>query len=330
MSETVETKLSFGKRLAMFVKKSPARMAFIIAAFLYILTIIINPNAFNANGIGSIIMLTLLLSIASAGQTIVLIGGGMDMSVGAVMSTAAILTTSIMNNENGHFLEVFIAAMAMGALVGFLNGICAVKIGLPAMIVTLAVSNVVTRLDYVITAGSPQGYASPMFIKTVTARLFGLPWLPSIVLYALIIFPLVYYILNGSRFGKQVYLVGNNAVAARLDGVNVTKVQILTYVISGLLAAFAGMLGAAYTATANCQLFDGYAFDSLIAVIIGGTLLSGGTGSFTGSIAGSLVMVVLSNILTNMGLSQPIHNIVNGIILVVLLVLYNREKKVRQ
>lgn len=320
----------FAQGVRSFVQKSPARMAFIIAAALYVVTIIISPSSLNQSAIGSIIMLTLLLSFASAGQTIVLIGGGMDFGVGAVMSSAAILTTTIMDSQNGRFVELLLVALAMGAVVGLLNGVCTVKIGLPPLIVTMAISNVVSRMQYVLTQGSPMGYASPAFIKSVTSRLFGLQFLPSIVLYALIIIPLVYFLLNRSRFGKQVYLVGNNPVAARLDGINVNKVKILTYVFSGMFAAFAGMLGAAYMNAARCQIFDEYAYNSLIAVIIGGTAFSGGVGTYTGSIAGSLVMVVLSNVLTAMGLAQPMRNIFMGFIMVLLLILYNREKKVRQ
>lgn len=322
--------LSLGSGMKSFIQSNPARMAFIIAAVLYLVTIIVTPTALNLNAIGSIIMLTLLLSFASAGQTIVLIGGGMDFGVGAVMSSAAILTTSIMKQQDGHFIEVFVIAMLMGAAVGLLNGVCTVKIGLPAMIVTMAVSNVVSRLQYVLTQGSPLGYASPSFVASVSKRLFGLQFLPTIVLYALVIFPLVYFILNRSRFGKQVYLVGNNPVAARLNGVNVHKVQILTYVISGLFSAFAGMLGAAYMTSARCQMFDEYAYNSLIAVIIGGTTLSGGVGTYTGSIAGSLVMILLSNMLTTVGMAQPVRNICMGAVLILLLALYNREKNVRQ
>lgn len=330
MNNTSTAQLTFGQRVNMFIKGSPARMAFIIAVVIYLATIIINPSAFNPSAIGSIIMLTLLLSFASAGQTIVLIGGGMDFGVGAVMSSAAILTTTIMNAQDGHFIQLLITALAMGALVGLLNGICTVKIGLPPMIVTMAIANVVTRMQYVLTEGSPMGYASPTFIKTVTARLFGVQFLPTIILYGIVIIPLVYFLLNRSRFGKQVYLVGNNPVAAKLNGVNVAKVQVLTYVFSGLFAAFAGMLGAAYMNAARCQIFDDYAYQSLIAVIIGGTLLSGGVGSYTGSIAGSLVMVVLSNMLTVIGLTQPQRNLFMGVILILLLILYNREKNVRQ
>jgi len=97
-----------------------------------------------------------------------------------------------------------------------------------------------------------------------------------------------------------------------------------------MLAAFAGMLGAAYMSTARCQIFDDYAYDSLIAVIIGGTAFSGGIGSYEGSIAGSLVMILLSNLLTTLQLTQPIRNVTQGVIMILLLMLYNRSKSVRQ
>ncbi len=319
---------SVSGRVSAFVKQSPARMAVIISVLIYAFTVAMVPTALNMSAITSIVMLTLLLSFASAGQTIVLISGGLDFTVGAVMSSAAILTTAIMNGEDGNFLPAFAAVIVVGAAVGFLNGICTVKIGLPALIVTMAISNVVSRMQYVLTQGSPLGYAGPAFIQSVISRFFDV--VPSLSLYALIIFPLMFYILYRSRFGRQVYLVGNNTVAARLSGVNVNRVKILSYVISGMFAGFAGMLGAAYMQSAKCQMFDNYAYDSLIAVIVGGTAFTGGIGTFTGSIAGSLLMVVLNNALTAMNLSQPLRNILLGGIMVLLLILYNRRKPVRQ
>ncbi|MCL1855417.1 MAG: ABC transporter permease, partial [Clostridia bacterium] len=286
------------------------------------------PTALNMSAISSIILLTLLLSFASAGQTLVLIGGGMDFTVGSVMSASAILTTTIMNGQDGYFLPAFGVVMAMSVIIGLLNGICTVKIGLPPLIVTMAISNVVGRLQYVLTQGSTLGYASPTFIRTVISKLFGV--MPSLALYALLFFPLVFYILNRSRFGRQIYLVGSNPVAARLSGIGVSRVVILAYVVSAVFSGFTGMLGAAYMQSSKCQMFDTYAYNSLIAVIVGGTALTGGIGTYTGTIAGSLLMVVLNNTLTALNLSQPVRNISLGLVMVLLLILYNRGKSVRQ
>jgi ribose transport system permease protein len=303
-------------------------MAVIISILLFAITVAINPRSLNLSALGSIILLTLLLSFASAGQTMVLIGAGLDFTVGAVMSSAAILTTYLMNGQNGTFLMVFALAMAMGAAIGFLNGVCCVKIDLPPMIVTMAISNVVTRMQYVLTQGYPSGYASPNFINSVISRIGG--FLPSLSLYAVVLFPLVFFLLNRSRYGKQLYLTGNNPTAAQLTGIKTNRVRILMYVFSAMLSAFAGMLGAAYMSTARCQIFDEYAFNSLVAVIVGGTAFEGGIGSYTGSIAGALLMTVLSNGLTVLALSQPLRNIVQGVVMVLLLIMYNRARAVRQ
>lgn len=328
MLSRVQNNLNLGSRIQVFVQSSPARMAVIISVLLFAVTVAINPLSLNTNAFSSILLLTLLLSFASAGQTMVLIGGGLDFTVGAVMSSAAILTTYIMNGQNGTFLLVFGLAMAMGAAIGFLNGFCAVKIELPPMIVTMAISNVVTRLSYVLTQGTPSGYASPNFVNSVIGKIGGV--VPSLTLYALILWPLMFFLLNYSRFGKQLYLMGNNPTAAELTGIKVNKIRILMYVFSAMFSAFAGMLGAAYMKTARCQIFDEYAFTSLVAVIVGGTAFTGGIGKYTGSIAGALLMTVLSNGLTVLALSQPLRNIVQGVVMILLLIMYNRARAVRQ
>ncbi len=328
MQAKLAGRMTTSQRARVFVKSSPARMAVIISVLLFAITVAINPKSFNMSAFGSILLLTLLLSFASAGQTMVLIGGGLDFTVGAVMSSAAILTTYVMNGQNGKFLLVFGLAMGMGAIIGLLNGFCSVKIDLPPMIVTMAISNVVTRMQYVFTQGTPSGYAAPNFVSSVINKIWG--FIPSLTLYALVLVPLIFFLLNRSRFGKQLFIMGNNPTAAQLTGVKINKIRILMYVFSAMLSAFTGMLGAAYMGTARCQIFDDYAFSSLVAVIVGGTAFTGGIGSFAGSMAGALLMIVLSNGLTVLALSQPIRNIVQGVVMVLLLVLYNRERAVRQ
>lgn len=323
-----ESRLNVSQQTKVFVKNNPAITTLLIAILLLVVTVILNPKSLNLNTFSTTLMLTVLLSIASAGQTIVLIGGGLDFTVGAVMSSTAILTSYIMNGQTGKFWMVFVLAMGIGIIIGLLNGIFTVKISLPAMITTMAISNVVTRLQYVLTEGSPSGYASPVFTQTVTYRIGG--FLPAIIMYAAIVWPLVFFLINRSSFGKQLFLVGSNPMAAKLNGVNVNRIRVLSYVFSGMLSAFAGMLGAAYMTTARCQIFDEYAFQSLIAVIVGGTAFSGGVGSFGGTIAGSLLMVVLSNMLTAIQLDPTTRNIATGVIMILLLVIYNRSKAVRQ
>ncbi|MCL2363002.1 MAG: ABC transporter permease [Defluviitaleaceae bacterium] len=324
----MQADLTFFQKTKAFVKRSPTIMAVVISFLLYGFTVFMVPTAFNIGAISTIFMLALLLSFASAGQTMVLIGGGLDFTVGAVMSCAALITTTIMYSQDGRVLPALISVLALGAAVGLVNGICTVKIGLPALVVTMAIGNVLTQLTFAFLGGNQGRFAGPAFIQSIVHRFFG--FIPAVSLYALIVFPLVFYILYRSRFGRQLYLVGNNPEAARLTGINVNRVKILSYVISGMFSGFTGMLGAGLMQTARNQMFDEYAYNSLIAVIVGGTSFAGGIGNYTGTIAGSLLMVVLNNMLTALQLSQPVRNIMLGAVLVLLLVMYNRRKSVRQ
>jgi len=311
-----------------FASRNPTRMAVILGVGLYAFTVFRVPGALSVSAISTLFMLTLLLSFASAGQTMVLIGGGMDFTVGAVMSVAAMITTSIMQGQDGRILQTLVVCLAFGAVVGFINGICTTKVGLPALVVTLAIGNVVTRMSYLITAGTPVGSVGPAFFRSVTYRFFGV--IPSLTLYAIAIFPLVFYLLYRSRFGRQLYLVGNNPEAARLCGINVARVKTTSYMISGMLSALTGMLGVGMLHSARNQMFDAYAYNSLIAVVVGGTSFAGGIGTYTGTVAGSMVMVMLNNMLTALNLSQRIREITLGLVLVLILAMYNRRKAVRQ
>lgn len=320
----------FKTRVKYFAKNSQVGMAFIISFLLFVITINLNPNSFNVNGIGSIITLTLILMIASAGQTLVIISDGIDMSVGATMTFTALIATSIMKSQEDVILVFYalIAVLVVGAIIGFINGIGAAKIGLPPLIVTLSIRNVVTRLQYVYSGGKPTGRASAWFTQSVTYRHFG--FIPNGLIYALIIFAIVFYLLKYTRYGQQLFLIGNNKRAAELTGIKSVKIKVMNYVFAGMLAGFAGLIGAGYMNFVSGGAFESYTIMSIVAVVIGGTILSGGKGSYVGTLAGALLMVVLSNSLAVLNLSQSVKDIIMGIVLIVLLAAYNREKPVRQ
>lgn len=317
-------------KLKYFAKNNQIGMAFLISALLFIVTIIINPKSLNINTFGSIIALTNILIIVSAGQTLVIIADGIDMSVGATMSFTALITTSIMKTQEDPILLLYslIAVLIVGGIIGFLNGLGAAKIGLPPLIVTLSIGNVVTRLQYVYTGGKPTGSASRWFTESVTYRHFGV--IPNGLIYGIIIFAIVFYLLRYTRYGQQLYLIGNNRRAAELTGIKTTKIKITNYTLAGMLAGFAGLIGAGYMNFVSGGAFESYTIMTIVAVVVGGTLLSGGKGSYVGTLAGALLMVVLSNSLAVLKLSTSLRDIIMGIVLILLLAAYNREKPVRQ
>jgi len=328
-NQNVKT-LGFGGKLKRFAVTNQIGMALVFSVLLFLTNVIISPRSLNINAFGSIFALTVMLTIASAGQTLVIVsgGGGIDLSVGAVMTLAALLTVGIMRGNEGYFLVTLLMSIGIGAAAGFVNGAGVALMGLPPMIVTMCVANVVTRLQYVITEGKPSGIASPWFTKSMTYRFAGV--IPSSLLYGIVIFGIVIFILNRSRYGMRLFLMGNNERAAYLTGVRTVRVKLMVYVIAGILAGVAGFLGAGYMNFVRGNYFDTFTMRSIVAVVIGGTLLTGGKGSYIGALAGALLITVLTNCLAVFSMSQATTDMVMGIVLIIILAMYNRTPPIRQ
>lgn len=323
--------MSETSRLKNFAKNNRIGMALIISLTIFVITVLINPKSLNVNAFGSILSLTAMLAIASAGQTLVIISDGIDMSVGATMSMSAVLTVGIMKGSGsiGLLLLALVVSIAAGAFIGLCNGLGSVKAGLPPMVVTLCISNIVTRLQYVITNGIPEYTSVPKWYKLlVTNRNFS--FLPNIVFFALIFVAIMFYILKRTPFAQHLYLTGNNNHAAFLTGIRTVKVKVINYMLAGTLAGLAGFIGAGNSGYINCGSFNGMTLNSIVAVVIGGTILAGGKGSYAGTIAGALMLIVLSNSLAVLQVTDSVKNIIMGVVLMILLLTYNRAKAVRQ
>ena len=308
--------------------KQQILVAVAIAILLFVITVVINPASLNRNAFGAILSAVIILTLASSGQTLTVISGGIDMSIGATMSMTALVTAGIMQGQDGNFFLTLVLSLVIGLAIGFVNGVGVAKVGLPPMIVTMCVANVVTRLQYVITSGKPSGNAGPWFVKSMTYRFFGV--VPSSIIYMAIMFVIVIFIMNYSRYGQQLFLSGSNERAAYLNGIRTVKVKILTYALSGLLAGLAGFLGAGYMTFVVCGTFEAYTMSSIIAVVVGGTLLVGGKGSYIGTLSGALLITVLTNGLSVLNVSSATTDMIMGIVLIILLTTYNRSAPVRQ
>lgn len=324
-------KSNTASKIKTFTKNNQIGMALIISALLFLVTIILNPKSLNPVAFGSILSLTSMLLIAAAGQTLVIISDGIDMSVGATMSMTALITVAVMQGKDsiGLMFAAMVACLAVGAVIGLCNGIGSVRAGLPPMVVTLYISNIVTRLQYVFTGGTPEYTSVPdWFRKLITTRLFG--FFPTIVFFALVFLVVVYFLLSRTRYGQQLTLTGNNNRAAFLTGIKTTKVKMLNYTIAGMLGGLAGFIGAGNSGFIKCGTYDSMTMDSIVAVVIGGTLLSGGKGSYVGTAAGALLLIILSNGLAVLQVTDSMKNLIMGVVLILLLTAYNRAKPVRQ
>ena len=324
-------KSNTASKIKTFTKNNQIGMALIISAVLFLATIILNPKSLNPVAFGSILSLTSMLLIAAAGQTLVIISDGIDMSVGATMSMTALITVAVMQGKDsiGLMFAAMAACLVVGAVIGLCNGIGAVRAGLPPMVVTLYISNIVTRLQYVFTGGTPEYTSVPdWFRKLITTRLFG--FFPTIVFFAVVFLVAVFFLLSRTRYGQQLTLTGNNNRAAFLTGIKTTRIKMLNYTIAGMLGGLAGFIGAGNSGFIKCGTYDSMTMDSIVAVVIGGTLLSGGKGSYVGTAAGALLLIILSNGLAVLQVTDSMKNLIMGVVLILLLTAYNRAKPVRQ
>jgi ribose transport system permease protein len=328
-----ETQLNNSNSAKSKFKLSPPLTALIIAVVLFLLSGLL-PNGFNdlqtatRQGL-NILRLASFIAIIGAGQTLVIISGseGIDLSAGSVVTVGAMMTYVFINGNNQLILPVLLLVLLMGAVVGLINGLGVMYLKISPFVMTLGMAGVVQGVLILWTKGYYDGKVAPIMTRIIARDLF---WgIPGMIFVLIIIGILMTLLLNRTRFGKQLFAIGVNRQTARLSGVRVSSMVVLTYVIAGMMAAFSGFLLVGYTQNAGPLLGKQYLFPSIIAVAIGGTQMSGGKGTYFGTIAGAIVIQLITSLLTTMQLPQALQQIVFGTLLVIILIVYGREKSIR-
>ena len=312
---------------------SPQVTALLLALLLFLASGFL-PNGFNSvdtaiNQAFNILRLSSFLALIAAGQTLVIISGGegIDLSAGAIVTIAVLITYKLINGDNSLVLPVLLFVIACGAAIGLINGLGIAYLKIPPFVMTLGMAGVVIGTLLVVTRGLYDGKVAPIMTNVIARDLvWGIPGM----LFLWIIFGLLMTILlERTRFGKQLFAIGVNRLTARLSGVRVDRMVVATYTIAGALAAFSGFILVGFTQNAGLLVGNQYLFPSIAAVAIGGTMLSGGKGSYFGTMAGAIVIQLITSLLTTMQLPEAIQQIVYGSILIVLLIVYGREKGIR-
>lgn len=312
---------------------SPPLTALILAIVLFLLSGLL-PNGFNSWSTAArqglnILRLASFIAIIGAGQTLVIISGseGIDLSAGSVVTVGALLTYSLINGNNNLILPVFLLVIVVGFFVGLLNGLGVMYLKISPFVMTLGMAGVVQGALILVTKGYYDGRVAPIMTQIIARDLI---WgMPGMIFVWIVIGILITLLLERTRFGKHLFAIGVNRKTARLSGVKVTKMVVLTYAVAGAMAAFSGFLLVGYTQNAGPNLGNQYLFPSIIAVAIGGTQMSGGKGSYFGTIAGAIVIQLITSLLTTMQLPQALQQIIFGSLLLGILVLYGRDKSLR-
>ena len=261
--------------------------------------------------------------IIAVGMTFVILIGGIDLSVGAVLGLTAVGSADLLVNHDWGVVPTVLVVLLVGLVFGLLQGFASTAFRIQAFIVTLAGLQIARGLARIWSGG--QGIAisygtdpgeAPVAYSLLGERTFnGLVPIPA--LFFVVIAVLATLFLRSSAFSRHVYAIGGNEKAARLSGIPVTRVKIIVFGIAGLLTALAGIIHAGQLNQGSPNDGLGYELDAIAAVVIGGTSLTGGRGSVGGTVAGTLLIGVLNNILSLNGVNSDIQLLITGFVIVV-------------
>lgn len=263
------------------------------------------------------------LGIVGIGQTIVLLTGGIDLSVGATITLVDVLVADLTAGIEERTLSVVLLCLGIGAGIGLVNGIGIVKGRIHPVVMTLGMMSVITGIGYVYTGGTPRGSIPPSLRFVGMGRIGGIP--VAFLIWVLVIAAGT-LLLRKSTLGRKIYAVGGNKKTAHLSGVSVDTIIVLAYILCGFTAALAGLILAGYIGTGSLGLGDPYLFDSLIVTLIGGTSFAGGIGGVEGTIAGTLIVRLLYSVLTMANIGHPGKLITQGLVIMGMVVLYMRRR----
>jgi ribose transport system permease protein len=264
-----------------------------------------------------------IIGVLTVGVTFVIIGGGIDLSVGKVMALASVWATTVATQSYGPLVMV-LCALGVGAGAGLVNGLLIAYGRIVPFIVTLAALITAQGLAERISGRRSQIVVDPVIAGIATTRILGIPLL--VYIFAVVV-AIGWVVLNRTTFGRRTFAIGGNPEAARLAGLDVRRHTVALYVVSGLCAGIAAIMIASLTTTGSSTHGTLYELDAIAAVIIGGTLLSGGRGTLIGSILGVLVFTTITNLFVLNNLATEVQNIAKGVIIVVAVLIQTRARR---
>ncbi|MCG8478583.1 MAG: ABC transporter permease [Spirochaetales bacterium] len=295
----------------------------LVLAIMVVIASMISPVFLSPRNLSNIARQISVVTTMAFAQTIIIIAGMIDLSVGSVMALAGVLSVSSYVATGSLSLALGVG-IAVGILTALLSGLFVTRLNVPPFIATLGMLTVARGLALLYTGGQ-NIYQIGDYIVFGQGDIVGVPT-PIVVMAAVAL--LIWYLLNHTRLGRYVYAIGGNEEAARAAGLNVRRIKLLTYIIGGALIGLAGVL---FMSRVNAGLPNagiGYELDTISIAVIGGTSISGGVGTATGTLAGAFIVGILNNIMNLLGIQSYIQAVVRGSI-IVLAVAYDTRAKMK-
>jgi ribose transport system permease protein len=306
-----------------FAEKITLVIAFII---LMIVFSFLNPNYFSVVNMMNILVACSLMGFVAVGETYLIIAGQIDMSAGALAAFAGVFAGNLLKAGVSP-AAVVVLALLIGAAIGAFNATLINIWNIQPFIATLATMSIIRGFAYIICEGKPVSISNTAFINIGTGRVFNIIPLPVIILVAAFI--IFGFVLARTYFGRSIYVIGGSPYAARLAGINPVATRYKLYIISGCLAALAGLLLSARMNSGQPSAANGVEFDAITGVVLGGTAFTGGVGTILGTLIGMLILQSFNTGLVMLNVQVFWQNVAKGVLLVVALV-FDFYRKQRQ
>lgn len=299
---------------AIIKKNQGVVFCYLIALVLFAGFSVYMPGFARLSHIRTVFLESALIGIVALGQTLVVITGGIDLSVAWMMTIGAYMVSNLVNSSNANLVWGIPLMLVVTFGLGAINGFCISCLRVPAIVMTLGMNIILQGALVALTQGSPGQSAPPLLLTLGQKNLLGIPYL---VIIWIIMTVVVMLALFKMKYGRKLFAIGNNATVAKYSGIRVDNTIILSYAISGMTAGIAGALLAGKVGSCYLAMGDTYQFQSIAAVAIGGTSMLGGKGNYLGTVAGSLTITILLGILVALNFPFGVQTMAYGLIVLI-------------
>lgn len=283
---------------------------FLICVIALFLSKFINPEFGSIRQLQTILTLASFLIVVSYGQGLTVLIGGLDLSIPSVITVGGVLASAWMStlSPSGFWWQIP-AVLATCALIGVANGLGVTLLRIPPFIMTLASGIIVYSICLAATGGTPSG-AAPTSLSTLMGGRIG--GVPIVNIFVVVFCVIAVFVQSKTSLGQRLYAMGSNATAAKIAGIRINVITVCTYALSSALAGFAGMMLVGYSNGATLRMGESYLLPSIAAVVIGGSSILGGRGTFVGTIGGAILLTIFDMIITSLGLAEGWRTMISG------------------
>ena len=306
--------------------KENQNLGTIVALIILIVFVsVLNPAFLQVNNLLNLMRQLIINGFIALGMTFVILTGGIDLSVGSTLALTSAIFAVLLQGGMPTILAILIA-LGLGLILGLVNGILITKGKLAPFIVTLATMTIFRGLTLVYMDGRPIAGPKDDFAFQFLGKgqFFGIPF--QVILF-IIAYLILWILLTKTSYGRKIYAVGGNEKASFISGIKIDKVKILVYVISALMAVLSGLVLTSRLNSAQPTAGSAYEMDAIAAVVLGGTSMTGGSGSLTGTLIGILILGVLNNGLNLLGVSSFYQQIVKGVVILIAVLIDRKRNK---